>query len=133
MGQPNTNPRLSCSVVLVPALEYNTAKIWRHAIGEVIFGLIHLYQGPVLSDRTHHFVTSPVLEDFLRVSHFGVFESFMPAPSIIEYTKRDDSTSGPLGCLSIAAKDLCCTALNIHILSSQHSCYTVLYIPGVHQ
>ena len=33
-------------------------------------------QGPVLSDRTHHSVTSPVLEDFLRVSHFGVFEYF---------------------------------------------------------
>ena len=38
-------------------------------------------QGPVLSDRTHHSVTSPVLEDFLRVSYFGVSESFMPAPS----------------------------------------------------
>ena len=39
-----------------------------------------LVQGPVLSDRTHHFVTSPVLEDILRVSHFGVCEHFVPAP-----------------------------------------------------
>ena len=42
---------------------------------------ILLYQGPVLGDRTHHFVTSPVLEDFLRVSYLGVFKYFMPAPS----------------------------------------------------
>ena len=26
-------------------------------------------------------MTSPVLEDILQVSHFGVSESFMPAPS----------------------------------------------------
>ena len=29
-------------------------------------------------------MTSPVLEDFLQVSHFGVFENFMPAPSIVD-------------------------------------------------
>ena len=28
-------------------------------------------------------MTSPVLMDFLRVSHFGVFENLMPAPSTV--------------------------------------------------
>ena len=41
---------------------------------------IRRYKGQAFSDRTHYFVTSLSFRNFLRVSHFGVCEGFMPAP-----------------------------------------------------
>ena len=56
--------------------------------GGHICQLENFIQGPVRSDRTHHFVNSPVVEDFRWVRHFGVSESFMPAPSTVAQVNK---------------------------------------------